>query len=81
MNELGKSTLKKYEKFLIDKILLDTYMNGFFDGLNGVEHWNPNSLLMRAYKLGYNDAIAGDDVMSLDFQTNEEILNRIHNEE
>lgn len=47
MNELGKSTLKKYEKFLIDKILLDTYMNGFFDGLNGVEHWNPNSLLMR----------------------------------
>lgn len=64
-----------------DKILLDTYMCGFFDGLNGEEYWNPNPLLMSAYKLGYNDAIAGDDVMSLDFQTNEEILNRIYNEE
>jgi hypothetical protein len=61
-----------------DKILLETYMWGFNDELDGrTEMWNPNPLLLRAYKLGRLDAIVGDDVRSADYQSNEEILNRI----
>ena len=62
-----------------DKVLLETYMWGFNDELDGIERmWNPNPLIMRAYNLGREDAIVGDDVSSSDSQTNEEILNRIH---
>lgn len=61
-----------------DKILLETYMWGFNDELEGrVKMWNANPLLLRAYELGRQDAIIGDDVISVDYQSNEEILNRI----
>lgn len=63
-----------------DKILLDTYMWGFKDELDGRQRmWNPNPLLMRAYDLGRLDAIVGDDITSIDNQSNEEIINRIRN--
>lgn len=61
-----------------DKVLLETYMWGFNDELDGRRRmWNPNPLLLRAYNLGRDDAIIGDDVQSSDLQTNDEILNRI----
>ncbi len=61
-----------------DEILLETYMWGFNDELDGrTRMWNPNPLLLRAYNLGRDDAIIGDDVTSSDLQTNEQILNRI----
>jgi len=61
-----------------DKILLETYMWGFNDELdNRVEMWNPNPLLLKAYKLGRQDALVGDDVRSVDYQTNQQILHRI----
>jgi len=61
-----------------DKELLETYMWGFNDELDGrTRMWNPNPLLLRAYNLGRDDALIGDDVASSDLQTNEEILNRI----
>jgi hypothetical protein len=61
-----------------DKVLLETYMWGFNDELDGRERiWNPNPLLLRAYNLGRDDAIIGDDVSSSNLQTNDEILNRI----
>ena len=64
-----------------DKVLLETYMWGFNDELDGkTELWNPNPLLLRAYKMGRQDAIVGDDVRTVDYQTNEEILNRIWNQ-
>jgi len=67
-----------------DKQLLETYMLGFNDELYGrTKKWNPTPLLLRAYNLGKQDAIIGDDVRSVDYQTNEDILNRIlkwHNE-
>jgi hypothetical protein len=64
-----------------DKVLLETYMWGFNDELDGrVKMWNPNPLLLRAYNLGRQDAIVGDDVRSMDYQTNEEILNKIRNQ-
>ena len=61
-----------------DKELLETYMWGFNDELDGrIIMWNPNPLLLRAYNLGRDDALIGDDVASSDLQTNEQILNRI----
>lgn len=64
-----------------DKVLLETYMWGFNDELDSrTRMWNPNPLLLRAYNLGRQDAIVGDDVRSVDYQTNEEILNRIRNQ-
>lgn len=64
-----------------DKVLLETYMWGFNDELDGrTKTWNPNPLLLRAYNLGRQDAIVGDDVRSVDYQTNEEILDRIRNQ-
>jgi len=61
-----------------DKELLETYMWGFNDELDGrVRMWNPNPLLLRAYNLGRDDALIGDDVASSDLQTKEQILNRI----
>lgn len=63
---------------LEDKQLLETYMWGFNDELDGRERmWNPNPLLLRAYEIGRGDAIIGDDIPSNDLQTNEEILNKI----
>lgn len=62
-----------------DRILLDTYMWGYNDELDDkIRMWNPNPLLIKAYNLGRIDAKAGDDVKSIDQQTNDEILNRIY---
>lgn len=64
-----------------DKMLLETYMLGFKDELDGkIEMSFPNPLMSRAYNLGRRDAIVGDDVRSVDYQTNEQILNRIRNQ-
>ena len=64
-----------------DKILLETYMQGFNDELDGkVKISNPNPLLMKAYNLGREHAIMGDDIRSVDYLTNEEILDRIRNQ-
>jgi hypothetical protein len=61
-----------------DKILLETYMWGFNDELdNRVEMWNPNPLLLKAYKLGRQDALVGNDLKSFNCQTNQQILHRI----
>ena len=63
-----------------DKIILETYMWGFNDELDDrTRIWNPTPLLLRAYNLGKLDAIVGDDISSVDLQTNEEILKRIYN--
>jgi hypothetical protein len=64
-----------------DKILLETYMWGFNDELDcKVRIWNPNPLLLRAYNLGRQDAIVFYDIRSVDYQTDEEILHRIRNQ-
>lgn len=64
-----------------DIILLETYMWGFNDALDDRvrEISDSDPLLSNAYKLGRIDGIVGDDVTSLDYQTNEQILNRIKN--
>lgn len=63
---------------MTDEVLLTIYMWGFNDELRGENRVIPTSLLAtRAYEIGRTDALVGDDVRSVDLQTNEEILNRI----
>jgi hypothetical protein len=62
-----------------DKILLEIYMCGFSDELDGKPAKNyKGQLESRAYNLGRVDAIVGDDVRSIDYQTNEQILESIY---
>lgn len=65
-----------------DKVLLEIYMQGFNDELDGILEKSKFSdpLLLRAYNLGSDHAIMGDDVRSVDYLTNEEILNMIRNQ-
>ena len=62
-----------------DKILLETYMLGFSDELEGETREFEDSILMRAYELGRVDAFVGDDVMSVNYQSDEHLLKRIKN--
>ena len=62
-----------------DKILLETYMLGFSDELEGEIREFEDSILMRAYELGRVDAFVGDDVRSVDYQSDEHLLKRIYN--
>jgi hypothetical protein len=57
-----------------DKLLLQVYMEGFSDELNNIDNYTAITI---AYKLGRLDAQVGDDVRSVDYQTDEEILKRI----
>lgn len=68
-----------------DKELLEYYMQGFKDELyvkdclvfNGVN--KADKLQKIAYELGRIHAIIGDDIRSIDYLTEEEILKRIKN--
>ncbi len=61
-----------------DQALLYHYTLGFNDCLDdNVEKIITDPILLRAYGLGWSDGIIGDDVMSSDYQTEEEILKRI----
>jgi hypothetical protein len=62
-----------------DEELLEIYETGWHDALSLGKTWRsyPTKLQERAYKLGGLDARAGDDVSSIDFQTDEEILKSI----
>lgn len=62
-----------------DKLLLKYYMLSFNHELDNVQKEIKlfNVECKKAYELGRIDAIAGDDVSSVDLQTTEEILIRI----
>lgn len=63
-----------------DNVLLNYYMLGFKDEINGtssvIDDIN-EPICLKAYNLGAFHAIAGDDQTSLDYLTSEEILERI----
>jgi hypothetical protein len=61
--------------------LLEGYLLGFKDELRGTSSVVPDGIISKAYKLGALHAIVGDDVRSVDYLTNEEILKLIRNEE
>lgn len=63
-----------------DKTLIDAYLWGFTDELEGIKSTSiKDPLCIKAYRLGHDHAIIGDDVRSADYLTTEEILNMIKN--
>lgn len=63
-----------------DESLLEYYMKGFKDELRGTSSTeSDNALENRAYMFGALDAITGDDVRSIDYQSDKDILEKIKN--
>ena len=66
-----------------DEILLQTYMLGWTECYSGdytsILAFKDSVLLKRAYEIGWHDYIMGDDVSSINSQTDEEILKHIKN--
>lgn len=63
-----------------DKDLLKFYNLGWhecFDNNQKKENYFTHKMLYMAYLTGWNDYIIGDDVSSVDYQTEEEILIKI----
>jgi hypothetical protein len=58
----------------LDSTLLSVYMRGFNDELDNTDSF---SLVEKAYYLGKLNALLGDDVRSVDYQSDKEILNQI----
>ena len=60
------------------KLIMEWYMLGFNDELRGTSTiMDCGRLLGTAYDNGASDALVGDDVSHVDYQTKEEILKRI----
>lgn len=67
---------------MTDSELLKIYMRGFTDELKGdISNVPKNNLALRAYIIGSADALIGDELSSIDLQTNQEILKRIRKDE
>jgi len=77
-HEVFLSVPKEEITFYDDNTLLVWYMRGFHDELWGKKTSTPfDDLIKKAYQLGKDDAIIGDDVRSSDYKTNEVILTQI----
>lgn len=63
---------------ITDELIIKTYWKGWKDTLCGINN-RPlmDSILSVAYDLGCRDAWAGDDLESVDLQSQEQILNKI----
>jgi len=60
------------------KILLEWYWKGWNDEANGsISETSENLLERKAYIIGRTDYIVGDDVSSVDYQTEDEIICKI----
>lgn len=70
---------KEFKKLdLSEETLLNLYLKGFNDCLdNKINFNNLHGLQLKAYKLGKDNAILGDDLSHIDNLTNEEILDKI----
>jgi hypothetical protein len=65
---------------ITEEKLLEHYMWGFTDELDSKP--SPvfdDDLITKAYQLGRDNAIIGDDVRSIDYLSNQEILRMINN--
>jgi hypothetical protein len=61
--------------------LLEIYLLGFEDELiYSDKRKYSNPIHQRAYQIGRDDAFIGDDVMSNDYRSKEDILKQIYNE-
>ena len=65
---------------MIDEMLIDTYMCGFNDELNEKPELTfEDTLMQKAYNEGRGAAICGEDIRSVDYRTEAEILKIIKN--
>lgn len=65
-----------------DEELLGCYMHGFMDELDNNLDYNFDSQIKnRAYNIGKSHALIGDDVRSVDYLSNDEIIKQIRNYE
>lgn len=62
---------------VLNELLIMIHTRGFRDELDNNDCLE---LIKRAYNLGKLDALAGDDVRSVDQKTNEDILKQIYGE-
>jgi hypothetical protein len=61
-----------------DEELLGFYMHGFMDELdNNLDYDFGSPIKNRAYNMGRSHALIGDDVRSVDYLSNQEIINMI----
>ena len=60
-----------------DKKLLEWYMMGWKDEMFNFHRHYIESTYKKAYQMGRADYVVGDDISTIDLQTEEEILNRI----
>ena len=61
-----------------DEELLGCYMHGFMDELdNNLDYEFDLPIKNRAYNIGKSHALIGDDVRSVDYLTNDEIIKQI----
>ena len=58
--------------------ILEWYMKGFKAELGSIDVSPPNGILEHAFNIGRNHAIIGDDVRSIDYLTDSDILQIIH---
>lgn len=74
----SSSEYKEYSEAM-DKYIMYMYNKGWNDCPSGINHRDnlEDELAKKAYWVGWMDYIAGDDVTSVDSQTDEEILDRI----
>lgn len=79
-NVVGKqniiSYLENYKRIKNEEKLLKWYRKGFHDELWNIKS-NPPIKMLKAYELGKNHAILGDDCRNFDSLTDKEILERI----
>jgi hypothetical protein len=70
--------LNELREKLYDDLILSWYMKGFNDELSGTSSIvSDDEILNKAYSSGASDAIIGDDVMSNDYRSGEDILKQI----
>jgi len=78
LNQLDKISILTEQKqtfsFDTNELLLKIFMQGFNDELNGK---NAEESIIKAYQLGREHAFIGDEVTSVDYLSNDEILSRI----
>jgi hypothetical protein len=64
--------------YVSDEELLGCYMHGFMDELdNNLDYEFDSPIKNKAYNIGRAHAFIGDDVRSVDYLSNQEIINRI----
>ena len=65
-------------KELYNQLILRWYMRGFNDELKGTSTIvSDDKILNKAYSIGAEDAIIGDDIPSRDYRSDDEIIRQI----